>query len=134
MTAVEQTPRPEAHLPTPTDVNITWLLQNVDPQARAGTFKIDRSVASCRTPRRNDEVAAALAALTGLGNWATSVHTGFQRLAIDGGKAPLKESFAHAGSIFLPVLPMLRRKLPSKSSSKDLTRHGTECTFISAIV
>lgn len=133
VTAVEQTPRPETRVPTPTDVNITWLLQHVDPQAREGIFRIDRRAASCRTPRRNDEVEAALAALAALSKWATSLHKEFQLLDLAAGKAPLRECVAHAPRILVPVLPFLRRKLPSKSSSKDLAKHGTECTAIDEI-
>jgi hypothetical protein len=60
MTTSDKSPRPETRVVDPIEVNVTWLLRD------AAAFKIDRSAKSCRTPRRNADVEAALRAFEAL--------------------------------------------------------------------
>jgi hypothetical protein len=60
VTTSDKSPRPETRVVDPIEVNVTWLLRD------AAAFKIDRSAKSCRTPRRNADVEAALRAFEAL--------------------------------------------------------------------
>ena len=67
-TATQKSPRPARSMPSPHDVNITWLLQHIDERFNA-SFDIDRQSPSCHTPRRNADSEAALAFVPKIGLW-----------------------------------------------------------------
>jgi hypothetical protein len=71
-TTTDKSPRPEVRVVDPIDVNITWLLRD------AAAFKIDRAAKSCRTPRRNSDVEAALSSFEALHGWCARVASYFQ--------------------------------------------------------
>ena len=64
---------------TPMDLPITFLAAAVDAHGGAASvrFRIDRSVDTCRTPRRNREVDAALGFAVALYDWAAYVRAFF---------------------------------------------------------
>lgn len=55
----ESTPYPVSVVRPDVDVNVTWLLQQLSEKGQA-QFGINRTAKSCHTPRRNDQVEAAL--------------------------------------------------------------------------
>lgn len=62
------------------EVNITWLLQKINPIDGTGTFEINRSQDKCFTPRRNPDIDAALVFCAELTYWAESVKLYFRKL------------------------------------------------------
>jgi hypothetical protein len=101
ITTTDKSPRPEIRVVDPIEVNITWLLRE--------TFKIDRNAKSCRTPRRNNDVEAALNAFESLHSWCARVasyfqSSGFSAQALD----KLDMGAINANGVFVPfVLLML---------------------------
>lgn len=59
------------------DVNISWLLRLLDMESLDIHFEIDRSKATCFTPRRNRDVETALEFFSSFRDWARSVHRSF---------------------------------------------------------
>jgi hypothetical protein len=55
------------------NVNITWLLQNLDEEAANATFRIDRGDPACATPRRNRNVEGSLQFATELRGFCDTV-------------------------------------------------------------
>jgi hypothetical protein len=70
-------PAPDTTVPTPIDVALTWLLQNLSAESVC-SFAIDRAAKSCRTPRRNDEVQAGLEFFSAFRNWANNIPAYFR--------------------------------------------------------
>lgn len=113
-TGAKTTPRPEKVLRSPLDVQITWLLGQVDAQHRA-SFSIDRTAPSCHTPRRNTPMDAALLALGELSSWCSRVHGYFlHELFTAQQEHGLDLSAIHARDVFVPVVPLFEatRGLP----------------------
>jgi hypothetical protein len=61
----------------PLQVNMTWLLQQVTLSGVA--FRVNRDRSSCRTPRRNEEVDAALEYFGAFARWGNSVSAVFSQ-------------------------------------------------------
>jgi hypothetical protein len=76
-TTQNTTPRPKSVVRPPLEVNVTWLLAHLDGEGRAA-FAIDRRHEDCHTPRRNDDIDAALAAFDELSSWCQAVISYFQ--------------------------------------------------------
>jgi len=79
-TGSKESPLPSKAKSAAVDASITWLLENISSDD-AGTcaFRIDRSVETCRTPRRNHDVADALSFFHGFKNWNEKVKEFFVR-------------------------------------------------------
>jgi hypothetical protein len=105
-TTVKSTPRPQSVVRPAIDGNVTWLLQHLDKEERAA-FTIDRASAECHTPRRNDEVEAAITALDEFSGWCEKVATYFGRdlFPVHQGHG-LDLNAISPESIFIPVLPL----------------------------
>ena len=52
------------------DVNLTWLLEQISPKTHTCLFEIDRSLDSCKTPRRNQNVDAAFLFFADFKKWS----------------------------------------------------------------
>ena len=76
-TAARTTPYPATVVRRPLDADVSWLLRQLDGDGNAA-FGIDRTHAGCHTPRRNEEVAAAAAALRAIDAWCGAVETYFR--------------------------------------------------------
>jgi hypothetical protein len=89
------------------EVNITWLLQQVDDNMLL-RFGVDRSRSSCATPRRNSDVRNALSFFASFASWADGVHTYFSSRLFQVPKHDIDLSAvaAKASSIFVPVAPL----------------------------
>ena len=100
------TPRPERVVRSPADANVTWLLQQLNADYLAA-FTIDRSAKDCHTPRRNDEVDAALRAFDELAVWCRSVHGYFVYELFPAQQEHGRDLTAiHARDVFVPVVPL----------------------------
>lgn len=58
-------------------MNISWLLGKFDKESGKVKFSIDRAAKSCHTPRRNDEIDAALRFYQSIYSWGDQVHRYF---------------------------------------------------------
>ena len=73
MTTIREAPRPEKREVLPLDVELSWLMQQLDASLKVA-FKIDRSSGACRMPRRNPQVDEALGSAAALHRWSTSAY------------------------------------------------------------
>jgi hypothetical protein len=111
VTTSDKSPRPEVRVVDPIDVNITWLLRD------AAAFKIDRAAKSCRTPRRNGDVEAALSAFEALHGWCARVASYFQSSVFSAQALDKLDMGAINGSgVFVPFVPLM---LPPTGAQKS---------------
>lgn len=69
----DQPPFPEVRVVSPIDLNLTWLLQAINPESNSSKFSVDRAHEKCHTPRRNPDVTKALDFFRNTFQWAQSV-------------------------------------------------------------
>ena len=136
-TGHKSSPRPETTVPSPIDVPITWLLQNISSESVC-SFKIDRSAKSCRTPRRNDEVVAGLRFFNAFSDWGNQLHNYFVRNLAGGVQRraslfPSATPSAHANlasidtsDLFVPVLPLFEEQAAADSAGAIEPAAGAE--------
>jgi hypothetical protein len=111
VTTSDKSPRPEVRVVDPIDVNITWLLRD------AAAFKIDRAAKSCRTPRRNGDVEAALRSFEALHGWCARVASYFQSSVFSAQALDKLDMGAINGSgVFVPFVPLM---LPATGAQKS---------------
>jgi hypothetical protein len=109
-TAAKTTPRPQAVVRSPIDLDLSWLLRRIDGESRVA-FAIDRTDAACHTPRRNPEVDAALSALDGWHAWCGSVHSYFVSTVFPAQQEHgLDLAAIHERDIFVPVIPLFENR------------------------
>jgi hypothetical protein len=102
VTTSDKSPRPETRVVDPIEVNITWLLRD------AAAFKIDRSAKSCRTPRRNADVEAALRAFEALHALVRARRAYFQSSVFSAQALDKLDMGAiNAGGVFVPLVPLM---------------------------
>src|SRR5439155_17468646 len=103
-TAAKTPPRPKETAKPPRDANISWLLQHLDAESRA-SFSIDRTKA--KTPRRNDEMDAAMNALEELHAWCAGVKQYFLQDLFSAQAEHGRDLKAiDDAQIFVPVVPL----------------------------
>ncbi|KAL7557208.1 hypothetical protein ACA910_001276 [Epithemia clementina (nom. ined.)] len=113
---------PEHTVHKPVEINITWLLDNLNREAGVCQFSIDRTVASCRTPRRNQQVDAALDFQHSLQQWVNEVSEFFvERVEKgilqkhnplhpeqEGSREPsLEQGYRQSQAIYKPIVPLM---------------------------
>jgi len=119
----------------PLDLNLTWILQQVNIETKTTSFAIDSSKA--RTPRRNEEVDAALQFFCSrMNQWANSVKRHFardlQRIisnihnpAVSPPSHPqVLSSQCSAEDLFRPILPLLEEKDEQGADGQALILDG----------
>jgi len=119
-TSSEHSPKSSSSSISPIDLNITWLLQHLSDDLQLN-FSIDRTVASCHTPRRNAQTERALQYHSTLYNFAQQVGNYFT-----GNLFPVHVNHKldlgslNSGRLFVPVLPVFEEpnipKLPPGAS------------------
>ncbi len=110
-TLVKTSPRPQSVVRPPTNGDLTWLLQQLDTDGRVA-FSIDRTAASCHTPRRNREVEAALVATADLNSWSRRVASYFvSELFPSQCLEGLDLGALRDDQVFVPVLPVFESNL-----------------------
>ena len=140
----KQSPRPETSIPSPIDVPITWLLQNLSGDQNVCSFAIDRSAKTCRTPRRNEDIVAAAAFQAAFGKWGRRVQQYFVK-ELAGGvhrrPSPSGTPAAHMDlasinteGLFVPVLPLFEAPKPAgELEGADATVAPTPTAMIAAM-
>jgi len=129
-TSVETTPKPATVVRPSIDVNITWLLQNLEESTAnfRGKFHIDRLAKSCHTPRRNEPIDGAFRFFTSFYSWAQSVSNYFNSTWIpvqaDHG---LDLSAITSEPPFVPVVPLFEK--PAAAEDKIVLPAGYAVPF-----
>ena len=110
MTSSKVSPRKEVRILDAIDINLTWLLQQVDSDQRL-RFAIDRNKESCRTPRRNEEIEGALNYFERFERWCEKVHAYFTQdlFRVETGHG-LNLGSINDDAVFVPVLPLFERR------------------------
>lgn len=105
-TAAKTTPRPVSVVRPGLVADISWLLHQADKDGKVA-FKIDRTARTCHTPRRNNQVEQALAALSELHAWCLRVYQYFR-----GELFPAQQDHGlnlaaiDDAEVFVPVVPL----------------------------
>jgi hypothetical protein len=104
-------PRPKIVVRPAIDVQITWMLNQIEADATKLAFKIDRNEATCKTPRRNPAVEESLNWFALFQNWCNSVkhYFRFDLFAVATGYSEEKSldlASLDGSSLFVPVLPL----------------------------
>jgi hypothetical protein len=115
-TSSKETPRPQVAIKDTLDLNLTWLLQHIDHETLGSRFSIERGHKDCRTPRRNRDVALALAFFQESRSWSSGVRSYFVD-DLYGAQQPqdLDMTAINVASVFLPVVPLFE---PASSKKK----------------
>lgn len=105
-TTTNQTPRPRSVVRPNLDLDLSWLLRQIDDAGRAD-FAIDRADAACHTPRRNPQVDEALRAVGEFDAWcaAVAVHFMGEVFPAHAGHG-LDLAAINAAEVFVPVVPL----------------------------
>lgn len=106
-TGSKVSPKPQVNVVPSRDVNITFLISQLDESASHLTFSIRREDKDCRTPRRNNQINAAFMQFGELRNWCMGVSGYFNGQLFPVQTEPrLHMGAVDATSLFVPVLPL----------------------------
>jgi hypothetical protein len=117
------------------DLNISWLLRQIDSQSTRATFSIDRNRDDCHTPARNKDILEALTFFFQAGDWANHVQECFRHELF---QVQLNSSIDHVKQdlsamdgerIFVPVLPLVSDNEYSASASLSQLKSESESEF-----
>jgi hypothetical protein len=124
VTRSESAPSSEAGRTEKFDLNLTWLLQQINPEFQC-QFQIDRMKKSCRTPRRNEDIERALQFFRSLHYWNSQIINYFKAIFkvqqnhyqyTAHGKEPKAtlniNSLSDTATIFNPVQPLFEHRPP----------------------
>ena len=125
-TAVLSSPYPSRSAPVPADLSLTWLLQQVLLPAEVSgapqtLFRVNRSLASCHTPRRNADVEAALRFGASAAQWGDAVSSFLRSIArVQVGGELLGAEGANAAGLFSPIA-LFEAPLPSLDADANVS-------------
>jgi hypothetical protein len=120
ITTSKVSPRPEVRVYPSRDYNLTWMLQNIEPDTLTFTFKIDRTDKSCRTPRRNAQIVNSLYHFSLFSTWAQEVSQYFRNELF-----PVQTNHGldlgslNADSLFVPIAPLFEDAKAAKPKTED---------------
>ena len=120
-TSSKSTPKPKVSVVDGIDINITWLLQNINSNLQL-CFEIDRKSSTCNTPRRNSEVGSALRYFSDIYDWCNRVNDYFlNRLFPTQTNHGLDLSVINDNDIFIPVVPLFEEN-PKQQDQSGVTK------------
>jgi hypothetical protein len=127
VTGSKEAPRRQVVVRDALDVNVTWLLSQVEAEGekRVVKFAIAREAAECRTPRRNAQTDAAIEYFERFERWCESVHRYVTQTVF-----PVQTKHGLAlgtitdESVFVPVLPIFIDKKAAAADDDDEQRAG----------
>eukprot|EP01122_Echinamoeba_exundans_P013036 TRINITY_DN5621_c0_g6_i1.p1 TRINITY_DN5621_c0_g6~~TRINITY_DN5621_c0_g6_i1.p1 ORF type:complete len:1099 (+),score=366.81 TRINITY_DN5621_c0_g6_i1:411-3707(+) len=130
-TTTKDNPRWEARSYDPLDINVTWLLQQINPETLQFKFAIDRTKA--KTPRRNAEIESALTLDASFVAWVENVehYLKYSQFPIKQENS-LNMSSITPEKLFIPVVPFFETnaselkqiEAPSVSIPRQLSLPG----------
>ena len=116
VTTSEESPALEVRVIEPIDLNITWLLQQIDDNMNV-CFLVDREDPKCKTPRRNADIDKAYEFLTQLYIWSSSLLNHFDthsRYDSHNSYDPITDD-----NIFIPILPIFEIKQQNQPKQEE---------------
>lgn len=124
----------------PIETDITWLLTALNREAGICQFSIDRSKDTCKTPRRNEPIEAALKFQHDLHSWCHSVQYGFfqtrvekqildqsnQNQVAEAKEIKLSQGITDGKEVYRPVIPVLENGtvLDGEETASILNAHS----------
>eukprot|EP01060_Flectonema_neradi_P035550 TRINITY_DN657_c0_g1_i1.p1 TRINITY_DN657_c0_g1~~TRINITY_DN657_c0_g1_i1.p1 ORF type:complete len:907 (+),score=211.93 TRINITY_DN657_c0_g1_i1:55-2775(+) len=124
-TRSKDAPHPATSSKDPIDVDITWLLQQLNEEQQV-CFSIDRSSAKCHTPRRNSDIDASLDFFQHFQRWCDSCESAVrdvwstnEPLQTNPTKCDLK--MIEPKGVIVPVLPLFEKKENDTKDMKQIT-------------
>lgn len=116
----DSSPYPKVHVQPSMDVNLTWMLNQLEDGKL--NFSIDRTANTCRTPRRNMQVGAALAWFGSFRSWCYSVDSYFRNTLFPvattySEEKALSLSSINDDEIFIPVLPLFEEGVLERANN-----------------
>lgn len=106
MTTSKVAPRPKVKVCDPVEANIRWMLENIS-DALTLSFAIDRSSASCHTPRRNEDITRALRYFSEFNTLARHITSYFVNTVFPvQQKHELDLACINTNGVFVPVVPL----------------------------
>lgn len=128
--AMKKAPFPPTTRP-PIDLDLTWLIQQINPQTLESSFLINRD--ESKTPRRNKQTEEALQFIQNLSNWSQQsgsyfCHTLQTDLLSSQSETTPTDWLQKIDStnVFVPVVPLIQEYDTANDGSKgnDIERHG----------
>jgi hypothetical protein len=120
-TSKNEPPRP-AHVTVPAvEVNITWLLQQINAATLETQFSINRKDEKCRTPRRNPDTTRAWTFFQNFSNfWSAGVGVHFcQSLASTQTAQRVDFRSTESDGVFNPVQPLFEERKNNAAEVKE---------------
>lgn len=114
----DDTPLPATRITSPVEVNITWLMQQLNGEGTLA-FKIDRSTKDCKTPRRNRDIDQALDFCLDFYNMSGRVASWLHSLFNLQTGHDLDMSAINTSGLFVPVLPLFENSVDEKDEVKN---------------
>eukprot|EP01060_Flectonema_neradi_P029488 TRINITY_DN408_c0_g1_i9.p1 TRINITY_DN408_c0_g1~~TRINITY_DN408_c0_g1_i9.p1 ORF type:complete len:912 (+),score=260.96 TRINITY_DN408_c0_g1_i9:79-2736(+) len=105
MTSSKDTPQPAKSTIKPIDVSLTWLMGQLTQNGTV-TCSIDRSKATCHTPRRNPLIESAIEFTNTIQHWCNQVNSQISRLNGLQQNCKLDEALMTSSDIFVPIIPI----------------------------
>ena len=132
ITSTETTPRPKVVIRDPVDLDLSWILSNIDSQSNVA-FKINRESDTCKTPRRNEDIESAFDFFVRVHTFCSKVHNYFVNTVFP---AETKDHGLHLSSInsnsaFVPVLPLFEAQ---NTQSQALVEDDVTSKFLVRVV
>lgn len=125
VTRVETHPRPAQKVRDSVDLNVTWLLSQLEADSSKTNFTIDRSHEKCRTPRRNPECEEALTFFHSLERWCSAVNDYFRNELF-----PVQEGHGldmgsiNDDAVFVPVVPLFEKRAAQEKQGAAASAAG----------
>lgn len=114
VSTTEHAPYPSTSVSPNADVDITWLLQQLNSSGEFA-FAVDRTSQATRTPRRNANTEQALRFFSALSSWASSVQSTLRSNWSPQPTSTLDMSSVNASGVFIPLVPLFEHR-PDTSS------------------
>jgi hypothetical protein len=132
-TTNKSSPRPVRTVVPVKDINITWLLQQLD-QDKHCAFSIDRSDAKkCHTPRRNEDIDKAMAFYQEFARWCREVDQYVRSFWSVQRDHAISFNDLGATSVFVPILPLFEARSADSKDGKADTDMGDEKKALVAV-
>lgn len=110
-TLKKETPRPERTVLDGKDLNLTWLLSNIDASKLGSQFSIARGHKLCKTPRRNQDVDRAVSFFREARAWGSNIAGYFLNDLFEAQQPHgLDVSSINVSALFVPIVPLLESK------------------------
>lgn len=119
-------PLPKAHVTAPIELNITWLLQQLNSEGVLA-FQIDRTAKDCHTPRRNGDVKKAWEHCLEFYALSERVNQRMRQLFSRQTSDKLDMSAISCQGIFVPILPLFETRVEHKDEIEEKEEEKNTC-------